>query len=480
MASRYANRILSLLFVAVAAILVVPATSYAQFGGGGGGGVGGGGVGGGGVGNTGGNSVFLGVVGGVIVDADNVVRGSHQSLPESMKREISEALVQGDSDLAKASELRVISLRGLERAIADSIESGKPLSAEVQYLAGLQRVEYVIVSPEKNDVFIAGPGEGWKVDRNGNVVGIQSEMPVVHLQDLLVAMRSVDFARQGKGISVSIDPTAEGVRNVNALGDHLRATRTSFVPSMKAKFEQAMGPQNVSLTGVPRDSHFSRVLLSADYKMKRLAMGLDPSPLRKLPSMMETIGKKGMRLTRAAPRMWMECSYEPVAKDESGNVWRISGQGVQTQTEESVFAADGSRKQTGKKLKVAEDWATKMTRNYEDLSKKEPVFRDLRNIMDLSVIAAIIRNEDLLTKVDLKLPVMTGEVLETPNYQVPETIPSELSFVNTGHSYVTQVSGGVLVDSWGVAQKTVVDAAMNQVATVAVTPTIDRWWWNAK
>jgi len=293
-------------------------------------------------------------------------------------------------------------------------------------------------------------------------------------------MRSVDFARQGKGISVSIDPSAEGIRNTNALSDRLRASRRNFDPSMKADFEQAMGPQNVSLTGVPRDSHFSRVLLSADYKMKRLAMGLEPSPLRKLPSMMEVIGKKGLNLTKAAPRMWMECNYEPVAKDESGSVWHISGQGVQTQTEESLFAADGSRKQTGKKLKVAEDWATKMTHNYEDLSRQEPVFRDLRNIMDLSVIAAIIRDEDLLVKAGLELPMMTGETLATPSYEIPETIPSELSFVNTGRSYVTQVSGGVLVDSWGVAQNSVVDAEMNQVAIVAVTPTADRWWWNAK
>ena len=317
--------------------------------------------------------------------------------------------------------MRMISLRGLEAAISGATKSGKPLPADVQYMAGLQRLEYVILSPDTNDIILAGPGEGWTLNEEGNVVGIKSGMPVLHLQDFMVAMRSVDSARQGRGVSVSIDPTQKGVQAVQQIFDRMARNRTSFVnTSLKNEIADACGDQTVTLTGVPRDSHFSRVLLTADYKMKRLAMGLDEPPIRKLPSMMSQIARKKIKLNkREIPRMWMECDYEPVAKSSDNNIWKISGKGVRVQTETELAAANGQRSGSGKKLKVAEDWAENMTKQYDALSAKEPVFRDLRNVMDMSVVAAIIRNEGLTKQVGLSLP-MIGDELETPSYTVPE------------------------------------------------------------
>jgi len=56
---------------------------------------------------------------------------------------------------------------------------------------------------------LAGPGEGWKFDQDGNAVGVTTGLPAVRLDDLLVALRTVEAART-EGISVSIDPTADG------------------------------------------------------------------------------------------------------------------------------------------------------------------------------------------------------------------------------------------------------------------------------
>ena len=471
MASSYAKQSFSLICMAIAALLFVPSQSFGQ--GGVGGGTGGTGT-GTGVGTNG--SFFLGVVGGVTVDAERVVRGQHRSLPAADQARIREALGKTDADINSATPLRMISLKGLEAAIASAVESGKALPADVQYMAGLQRIEYVVLSPENNDIIIAGPGEGWKTNDDGVVVGIESGMPVLHLQDFMIAMRSVDAARQGQGVSVSIDPTAEGIVRVQKIYSRMRAQGTRAVSRNLAKeLEQACGDQLVSLTGVPRDSHFSRVLLTADYKMKRLAMGLDQSPLRELPSMMSTIARKRINLKSAAPRMWMECDYEPIAKNSDGNIWKIAGKGVRVQTENEVADAQGQRS-AGKRLKVAEDWADNMTRHYDALSEKETVFRDLRNVMDMSVVAAIIRNEGLTKKAGLSLPLIGGK-METPSYTVPEKIPSQVSVAS---SYVIQVSGGVLLDSWGAAQNTVVKEEITEVAAIAKVATADRWWWNSE
>ena len=81
MASSYAKQTFSFICMAIAALLIVPSMSFAQ------GGAGGGGDGTDGTGGTGtaanGSNFFLGVVGGVSVDAQNVVRGEYRKLPQA-------------------------------------------------------------------------------------------------------------------------------------------------------------------------------------------------------------------------------------------------------------------------------------------------------------------------------------------------------------------------------------------------------------
>ena len=112
--------------------------------------------------------------------------------------------------------LRKISLRRLEAAIADHRKTGEPLNDEMKYLAGLQHIQYVFVYPELGDIVLAGPGEGWKINAQGDLVGVTTGRPVMWLDDLLVALRTAE-ATQQTGISCSIDPTDEGVVRVNKL-----------------------------------------------------------------------------------------------------------------------------------------------------------------------------------------------------------------------------------------------------------------------
>ncbi|MFM8703289.1 MAG: DUF1598 domain-containing protein, partial [Planctomycetia bacterium] len=48
--------------------------------------------------------------------------------------------------------------------------------------------------------------------------------------------------------------------------------------------QDAMGPQRVTVGGVPGDSRFARVLVAADYRMKRVGMGLEPAGIAEVPS----------------------------------------------------------------------------------------------------------------------------------------------------------------------------------------------------
>ena len=445
---------------------------------GGGGGGGGGNQGGGG--NNGFNNFQTGVVGGVKIDVSGVISSGNRTVDPDLRKLVEKSLQQGDTELTTPADLRMISLRGLEAAIIRARESGQPLPQEVQYMAGLQRIEYVILAPETNDVIIAGPGEGWKLDAAGNIVGSKSGSPVIHLEDFLVAMRSVDAARTGQGVSVSIDPTEQGVRQLQQFYKNMSANNVSFNPGMQPEVEKAMGPNIITLTGVPADSRFSQVLVAADYKMKRLSMGLEPAPIAGLPSFMEIAAAKNAKL-HSSPRFWMECSYQPLAKTADGSVWQIRGSGVRTLTQESHFDGRGKRTTGGKQNRFAVQWAELMTEKFEALAAAEPAFRELRNVMDLSVVAAIIRKENLAARVGLETPAILGvtDIIATPAWSVPKSVPTECSFVKVTDSWLVSASGGIQLDSWGVVEKTETVAQLESLATKATSNSGDGWWWNA-
>lgn len=407
-------------------------------------------------------------VGGIRIDAKGVLQNNPINLSDDIRQQINQSLKTADADMNK-SGLRVFSLRKLEQAMLNHNSSGQPMPPALKYMAGLQRIEYVMISPNGDDILIAGPGEGLTTNKEGMVVGSKSGMPAIQLQDFLVAMRSVQNARTGKGITVSIDPTEDGVRNVQKLMK--RMTPNNFNPNSAKALEEACGPQNITLTGVPKDSRFSNVLVAADYKMKRLAMGLEPAPVF-LPSLLAVAQQNDVVLRKMSPRFWMEANYEPIAVSTDKKVWKLNGQGVCTKTMEEVNGRE-------KANKYARAWASKMTKEFDNLAQVQPVFRELRNLMDISVVAAIIAREQLFDKVGLQAPAINGyDMISIPKWNVPEKVPTQCSYARLTRAMLVTTSGGVTIRSWSVASNTVADSKLGSLSQEADKNRADHWWWN--
>ena len=133
-------------------------------------------------------------IGGVSVNAEGVVDVPSVEDEAALGQLRENALAAVPKNLEAWADLRAVSLKQIEAEIAQCIAEGKELPEAVRYLGGLQRVEYVFVYPEQNDVVLAGPAEGWRVDALGNVVGATTGRPVVLLEDLIVALRTRDVA----------------------------------------------------------------------------------------------------------------------------------------------------------------------------------------------------------------------------------------------------------------------------------------------
>ena len=419
-----------------------------------------------------------GAVGGVSVNAAGVVTRSDTETLGRLRELRLVSLEKIRSELDTSSTMRKISLRGLMATIEARRRAGQPVTDELRNLAGLQRVEFVFVYPENNDIVLAGFAEGWKVDAQGNVVGRKTGHPVLQLDDLIVALRSAKNAATGDGITCSIDPSKEGAQRLERL---LGTRGLQLNEATVARLEEALGQQNITLTGIPPSSHFACVLVAADFMLKRLGMNLESAPIQGMPSYMELLQASTTASTRnAMPRFWLAPRYDPLLKDADGLAWQLRGPGVQALAEDGYLKSGrSSTVSRAKSTSLAEQWAETMTAKYEPLSQAIPVFQELRNCMDLAVVAALLVKEDLPRKASCDLSLLLDDKrIQIASYPVPKTTDSRASTVRKGRDWIVSVSGGVAVDSWSVLNHVEVGSQMSNIRQQVALLGDKRWWWD--
>tara|TARA_R110002049_G_scaffold309268_1_gene519507 strand:- start:8355 stop:9761 length:1407 start_codon:yes stop_codon:yes gene_type:complete len=429
---------------------------------------------GGGFGGQGGRSV-----GGVMIDSSGIVRTATIDEKQELANLMRVVVQAPEGEMAEAVEMRMVSLKGLQQAIRDNHATGKPLPESISFLAGLQRVQYVFVDKENQDIVIAGPAEPWKLLNDGSVVGTVTGGAVMQLDDLIVAMQSVETARNG-GISCSIEPTDEGRQRLQQLLRRIKLQSGQNPSIYEESMKQAFGPQMIQLAGVQADTHFARTLVAADYEMKRIAMGIVASPIKQLPSYLQ-MAKNARHNANQNPRWWMACNYDTLRKSEDGMAWKLSGQGVKTETEQDVIGKDGSVKGAANSDKTAALWAQKMTEQFDRLSKEMPVFADLRNVIDLTVVATLITQERLDQKAGIDLSVLREKSdYHTPvKFAEPKAVEPQCSFVRGRSGWVVTASGGVDINGFVVVQKQEIDASLASAKTSAISNSDQStWWWD--
>ena len=180
------------------------------------------------------------------------------------------------------------------------------------------------------------------------------------------------------------------------------------------------------------------------------------------------------------PRWWMGCDYDAIAQSEDGLTWQLRGQGVKVMTEDEIIGDNGSVTGSGKANPVAQKWSDTMTEKYTELSAREPVFGQLRNVMDLSVVSALLHSKGLLDKVgmDAQGLIRAGHAANSETWGVPQTVSSQSSFIKKGRNYIITASGGVSIESWAAAANTEVVPSVGTKREAATADHGDAWRWN--
>ena len=403
-------------------------------------------------------------IGGVLIDPQGALQPAGPSISAARAAALRNAIPQPAAAWREPQAWRSISLRQLEAELLRLSTARQPVPDELQFLGGLSQVQAILVDPGR-DIWLAGPSEAWTIHPSGEIVGVDSGRPILLLDDLMVAFRSVESSRE-RSISCSIDPTAEGRRALDRFLARVKRFDRRVLPQM----EQVLGAQEITITGVPTDTHFAAVLAAADFQMKRYAMQLQPAPIADFPSYLQLVQQRSSIPRHAMPRWWLAVEYTPPACSTDHLTWELHASRVSAMTEDERILADGSVQGTGRTHPVAKQWADQMTQRYAELAQADMVLAQLHQLMDLAMVAAIIHHHDLRGLADCPLTGLfdAASPIATDVWDAPRSVASQASFIQVGRQTVVTASGGVAIDPWPVASRPQVDPALKAVTDHAV------------
>jgi hypothetical protein len=392
--------------------------------------------------------------------------------------------------------LRKVSLIRLEAALAAEIAAGRGPDDVMRNLAGLTRVQYVFCLPaadgKPGDIILAGPAEPFALDPAGRAVGLASGKPVLQLEDLAAALRAYppgsDIAgkRDRPFLGCTISPRADGLAKLvqfqKTVPRSVRVEERGSVADAMAKgVADSLGLANIEVYGVSPRTHFAQVLVEADYRMKRIAIGVEPPPIK----MTTFVGALTAPQQGMLQRWWFTPEYKCVRLAEDKLAAELVGQGVQLQAEDKLIGADGSLAAAGAKPnKASELYTLSFTQKYSEISAASPVYAQLRNMIDLAITAAIIRRHDYYSQAECNAELLRDEArypIET--FAAPKQANCVVNSLWKGARLFTPAGGGVSIrpDEALAAENLLPDDQQAVAAArgkVEIPAAAERWWWD--
>jgi hypothetical protein len=321
---------------------------------------------------------------GVHVDARGVLR-SRTTDPDPRLAE----LWKNAKAVQKDAGFLYVSLPRLFAEARRTIEAGKPLSAELRSLGGMTRLRYIFVHPDSKDLVIAGPSEPVDAREPYRPLGKITGRPVLHLDDLVTALRSFGPGRNPDRLGCDIEITPEIKERVNAKIQAVGpAARITGFRKTCDQIAEAGGIQPVKYWGLDPTTRFAFVCVEADFRLKQLGLGL-LSPIPKVESY------RGLILVPEKEfRFSLESNYEALAASPDGLAFELRGPSLKVNG-----GLLGRPESTIQDLSpAAKRFVASCNENFDALLRHVVSWADLCNLGDLSVLAALVFGDGLAEK----------------------------------------------------------------------------------
>lgn len=363
---------------------------------------------------------------GVYLDTDGKVQV--RQTDESKEMAAMRARARASAAAEKDPKLAYVSLPKLFAEVRALREAQKEIPEQLRYLGGLTQIRYVFVYPDDKDLIIAGPAEPWKVMHEADdpveyAYGTRTGRPILQLDDLIVAIQTAEEGR-GRLFGCGIYPSPDSMKIADDVTQ--RMIRSSRAERMQA-LQEALGPQDVRIFGTRNDTRMAFICVAADYEMKRFAMGMDRSPV-------PGVGNGVDHSRSAANKYWFEASYEPLRVSKDQNAYEIRGQRLLVRAGAFDFDPRGATEK-------AMTFAAQFSKNMPALAVAVPLFAELQNVADESLVANLIRRDRLAEKVGWDDAwVIDPAACPVKQIPVPRTAQTLVSYTNG-----SIVAGGVML-----------------------------------
>ena len=314
---------------------------------------------------------------------------------------------------------RAVSLRVLETAV----KAGN--SQQALRLCGITRLSGFVVDGSRHDVIIFGE--------------VDPALPRLYLDDFVVALRSVHLAYARKSgrtyyyspPGCSIDPDPKTLRELQRVSEKMSGTsgleeRKQYVGEWNAVGGQA---QKVRVMGAPFNSRFAKVMVDADYYMKRLVNGSVDLGIDGFRSLMDMGmdasrkelqgGKPGAAEMNTLNRFWF-CPGESTFTDEDGATMLESCR-VKLLTENQFLTLSGLAA-SGSTDALAQQFASDFTARYGAIGSAKPIYRELEGLFRFVGLAKLIKDKKVFSAAGFRARYLM-EGYRIPYVPVPATLP---------------------------------------------------------
>lgn len=247
---------------------------------------------------------------------------------------------------------------------------------------------------------------------------------------------------------------------------------------------ESLGMQKVTVDGVAPNTHFAQVMVEADYRMKLIGLGLEPQNAG-ITTFIEKSANSGMS-SNALLRWWFVPNYDCVRVSEDGLAAEIVSDGLRLSGADEAVASSGERSQTNRERihPASRAFVNSFTQRYPQLAATTPIYAELRNVVDMSIVAALIQKNGYYEKSGWKMGFFGDETKFTcENSAQPQWVEPVVNPVVRKNTLRVPIAGGVQIQP----EEAVSDANLKADETGKVAAkydatrpelAADQWWWD--
>jgi hypothetical protein len=301
----------------------------------------------------------------------------------------------------ETSEIRAVSVKALQMKLKESQAESAELN-RVKQVEGITRIMGCVLDKDGGDVILYGstdPG-----------------LPPLYIDDFVVALRNVQlhYAEFKKNTYLytypgcSIDPDPRVMGQLNQLNLNSGSGSDKIKKDIEKWHEIGKQPQKVRVLGIPFHTRYGKIMVEADYFMKRLVDGsvaLDIDGFISLADLNvnklkeDIIQNRPLSFSTSLNRFWFFPGKNLYSR--SGTIVMINECPVVLLTEEEYVTDNESIQGTGKANPLASEFTDRFTYYYDFIAVEKPVFAELRGLFTWFALAKIIDEQGFFDHLDL-------------------------------------------------------------------------------